>query len=752
MQKTDTGTGTNADYNLLCQYKNKYNNIDIKEAEHILEKYFGFAGFKEKQLECLKAIKQFEHVLNIMPTGEGKSLIFQVIPLIMNGISIVISPLLSLINDQIKSLRKRNITVETINSSFNKKQNEKVLNMLKDPECNIKVIYITPETAISETFLNILKQLYLNKKICLISIDEVHCISTWGCDFRRSYRNLNKLLEICPYVRIYSCTASATKRVERDIILNLKFENTINNNNNNGNNNNNSGNNNNNSGNNNNNNSGNNNNNNSGNNNNNSGNNNNNSGNNNNNSGNNNNNNSGNNNNNSGNNNNNNSGNNNNNNTIYTFTITTQNSNKENNNYGHNQVRIVRTSFNRPNLKYFIVYSDLLKIDKKKSILNIIKEKKNEAKAGIIFCFKRNTCDNVSKYLRQQGIQALSYHAGLSNNARKKIQDKWINSTSNILVATIAFGMGIDKQDVSFIIHFNIPKSIENYYQESGRAGRNGNIAFCYLFYSKEDVKKLAYIIKSSYPDTDIYDKNKTKMFEKEMANLESVHNMCINEKCIRSQILNYFGEIYNEKKNKKNHYYSPTDSNYNNKSDFNNGNSINSIQNEEYTNYENYCCSYCHDVKGSKEKIKEIINLYEEKNKKTFLQEQKSYTYSNICSNNNKRKNQELYDEDDDSYYEQTSKHVDDGQEEYKLNNKKIKGYASFQSASAIISQETRQKGIIEVMKELERREDLFNNETENPTTKINNQEINSLTSENINIKKKYVFSAYKHPRRLQN
>ncbi|VTZ68406.1 ATP-dependent DNA helicase Q1, putative [Plasmodium chabaudi chabaudi] len=605
---------------LLDLYKKKYQSIDINKAKNVLNDYFNYPDFKEKQIECLNGIKNFEHILNIMPTGGGKSLIYQIMPLIVDGISIVISPLISLIQDQVKSLRNRNIFSETINSSLNKKENQNILAMLKSfNDCNIKVLYITPETATSPQFIPLLEELYLNGKISLISIDEVHCISTWGCDFRKSYRLLSKLLNTCPYVRIYSCTATATKHVERDIITNLGFHDLNNN----------------------------------------------------------------------------------------------KNDNEDID--IHKGLKIVRTSFNRPNIKYVVIYSDLLKVDKKESICDIVREKRNEGKTGIIYCFKRKTCDTISKYLRENGIQSLSYHAGLTNNARKQIQDKWINGTVKILVATIAFGMGIDRKDVSYIIHFNLPKSIENYYQESGRAGRNGNIAFCYLYYSKEDVEKLAFIIKGCYSNLDAYNPNMEKKFEKEMHNLECVHNLCITQKCIRTQILNYFGESYQ----KGNH-------NKDEKSDI------------------NYCCSYCFDIRGSVDKIMQINNLYQQENWNPKFHK-KTNDYNNVTSYeySYKGKKHKLSDYDSDSnHYEEI------GYDDYKLNNNRIKGFVPFQKASSIISKDIREKGIVEVMKELERREEMAEIKLQEKNDKI--PKVSRLIPSCVNIKKKNIISSFKVPRKL--
>ncbi|CAD2102997.1 ATP-dependent DNA helicase Q1, putative [Plasmodium vinckei] len=516
---------------LLDLYKKKYQSIDINKARNALNDYFNYPDFKEKQIECLNGIKNFEHILNIMPTGGGKSLIYQIMPLIVDGISIVISPLISLIQDQVKSLRNRNIFSETINSSLNKKENQNILAMLKSfNDCNIKVLYITPETATSPQFMPLLEELYLNGKISLISIDEVHCISTWGCDFRKSYRLLSKLLNACPYVRIYSCTATATKHVERDIITNLGFHDLNNN----------------------------------------------------------------------------------------------KNDNEDIDMY--KGLKIVRTSFNRPNIKYVVIYSDLLKVDKKENICDIVREKRNEGKTGIIYCFKRKTCDMISKYLRENGIQSLRCYSNL-----------------------------------------------------------------------------------------DAYNPNMEKKFEKEMHNLECVHNLCITQKCIRTQILNYFGESYQ----KDNH-------NKDEKSDI------------------NYCCSYCFDIRGSVDKIMQINNLYQQENWNPKFQK-KTNDYNNVTSYeySHKGKKHKLSDNDSDS-----NQCEEIGYNDYKLNNNRIKGFVPFQKASSIISKDIREKGIVEVMKELERREEMAEIKLQEKNDKI--PKVSRLIPSCVNIKKKNIISSFKVPRKL--
>lgn len=457
-ENTNEQNNEEKDELLLQAYRQKYAKLDVENVSDVLYKYFPFPEMKKEQKECLCGLKNFQHVLNIMPTGGGKSLVYQLVPLLIDGISIVISPLISLIQDQVASLNRRNIVAVSIHSSVSKKENEKILNQLRDgAEMNIQILYATPETATKDPLLTIIKTLYRQNRISLIAIDEAHCISTWGCQFRKSYRNLNVILNSCPFVRVYACTATATKQVERDIVMNLGIG---------------------------------------------------------------------------------------------------KNFGKENKEKGNfksdstdpqeNCLRVVRCSFNRPNLKYIVIYTDYMKEEEKNMrVYKIIQGKKNIGKTGIIYCFKRKTCEFISKYMRDKGTHALCYHAGLSATARKKAQEKWISGKATVLVATIAFGMGIDRQNVSYIIHYNLPKSIENYYQESGRAGRNGNIAYCYLFFSTVEVSKMATIIKLGNSNMGMYGDESHQNVEKELYDLECVNNLCLTDKCIRSQILMHFGETY---------------------------------------------------------------------------------------------------------------------------------------------------------------------------------------------------------------
>lgn len=619
---------TKEQLSILEEYKEMYSKINEHKINKVLQEYFSIKQIKPHQLECLKTLKQFKHVLNIMPTGGGKSLVYQIMPLLTGGMSIVISPLLSLIQDQIESLRNKNIIAHSINSSCSKQEKSNMFEKLRnETENNIQVLFLTPETATSDYFIPFLKELYNKKRICLFAIDEAHCISTWGCDFRKTYRNLKKVLEICPLVRVYACTATATQRVSKDIIMNLNL----------------------------------------------------------------------------------------------------------NTKGREEEMIVIKDSFNRTNLKYIIIYSDLVNKPKSELVHDIIAEDRNKGKTGIVYCFKRNVCEEITKELRKRGIQAMSYHAGLSATVRKSTQDKWIQGKVQILVATVAFGMGIDRASVSFIIHYNIPKSITNYYQESGRAGRDGVISYCYLIYTLEDVSCMSFIIKKSYGATDNMNEDKEKRYQHELYNLEDVNNLCVSNKCIRLQILNHFDEEYQPPKNVARRHKE---------------------KEEETDPY--YCCSFCYDRSGSIEKINKVMDLYDNKNGRTqsfknYYEEEnqrKSIVeqMNNYDRSNSKKRNYESsYDEEEN-------------EEEYKVctslkkqSNKKIKPSMPVFTPSSLISDDIRKKGIHKVMEELEKKEQLYEekkNKSKEEKDKKGSGLFSSVTY--ANMKKNFQHTAFKIPRKL--
>ena len=337
-----------------------------------LKKYFGFDEFKGLQEEVIKSIVNNKDTFVIMPTGGGKSLCYQLPALIKEGTAIVVSPLIALMKNQvdvIRSISDDDGVAHVLNSSLNKTQ---VRQVKSDIENGVtKLLYVAPESLTKEEYVDFLK----NQKISFLAIDEAHCISEWGHDFRPEYRNLRKIIgRIGDNIPIIGLTATATPKVQEDIIKNLGMKNAN------------------------------------------------------------------------------------------TF----------------------KASFNRPNL-YYEIRPKTSSIDA--DIIKFVKQ--NEGKSGIIYCLSRKRVEELSQTLQVNGVNAIPYHAGLDSKTRAKHQDMFLMEDAHVVVATIAFGMGIDKPDVRFVIHNDIPKSIESYYQETGRAGRDGGEGHCLAYYSYKDVEKL---------------------------------------------------------------------------------------------------------------------------------------------------------------------------------------------------------------------------------------------------------------------
>ncbi|TDE46019.1 DNA helicase RecQ [Flavobacterium rhamnosiphilum] len=344
------------------------NEIDIHKE---LKKYFGFSQFKGLQEQVIKSILNQENTFVIMPTGGGKSLCYQLPALIQEGTAIVVSPLIALMKNQvdaIRSLSSENGVAHVLNSSLTKTE---IAQVKKDITSGLtKLLYVAPESLTKEEYVNFLK----NVTISFVAIDEAHCISEWGHDFRPEYRNLKHIIKQLGDVPIIGLTATATPKVQEDILKNLDMSDAT------------------------------------------------------------------------------------------TF----------------------KASFNRPNL-YYEVRTKTKNIES--DIIRFIKQHKG--KSGIIYCLSRKKVEAIAEVLQVNGISAVPYHAGLDAKTRAKHQDMFLMEDVDVVVATIAFGMGIDKPDVRFVIHHDIPKSLESYYQETGRAGRDGGEGHCLAYYSYKDVEKL---------------------------------------------------------------------------------------------------------------------------------------------------------------------------------------------------------------------------------------------------------------------
>lgn len=345
------------------------NEIDIHAA---LKKYFGFSTFKGLQEEVVKSVVNNKNTFVIMPTGGGKSLCYQLPALIAEGTAIVVSPLIALMKNQVDFLRANSSEVgiaHVLNSSLNKTEVKQVKKDIVDGVT--KLLYVAPESLTKEENVAFLRSV----PISFLAIDEAHCISEWGHDFRPEYRNLKSIIgRIGDNIPIVALTATATPKVQEDIIKNLNIQDT----------------------------------------------------------------------------------------------------------------RVFKASFNRPNL-FYEIRPKTKNVDA--DIIRFIKQ--NEGKSGIVYCLSRKRVEELSQTLQVNGVNAVPYHAGLDPKTRVKHQDMFLMENADVVVATIAFGMGIDKPDVRFVIHHDIPKSIESYYQETGRAGRDGGEGHCLAFYSYKDIEKL---------------------------------------------------------------------------------------------------------------------------------------------------------------------------------------------------------------------------------------------------------------------
>lgn len=385
----------------------------MRKSETVLQQYFGYPSFRPLQKEIVEAIISGHDSFVLMPTGAGKSICYQVPALLFSGVTIVVSPLISLMKDQVDGLVQNGIAAAYFNSSLSKKEQQEILNQLQ--ENKIKLLYVAPERLVQPEFIDLLKQI----TVSLFAIDEAHCISEWGHDFRPEYKKLHLLKEQFPNIPIAALTATATERVKEDIIKNLRL----------------------------------------------------------------------------------------------------------------NDVHIFTASFNRSNLHYTVIPKNGLS----SQVLAYLKNHSGES--GVIYCQSREKVDRMTKVLSENGIKALSYHAGLDDTTRQKNQEHFIKEDIDVIVATIAFGMGIDKPNVRFVIHADLPSNIERYYQETGRAGRDGLQSECVLFYSYADKTAIEFFI------------HKKSIVEQEVARklLRKMVDFAETKTCRRKLLLGYFGESFPE-------------------------------------------------------------------------------------------------------------------------------------------------------------------------------------------------------------
>ena len=391
------------------------------DSKEVLKEYFGYDSFRAGQEDIINAILEKKDVLAIMPTGAGKSLCYQVPAMMLSGITVVISPLISLMQDQVKSLNDVGINAAYVNSTLSESEIDGTLNMVLNGI--YKIIYIAPERLESAKFCEFSKQ----ADISMVTVDEAHCISQWGQDFRPSYVKIVDYINSLPARPVVSAfTATATNEVKTDIECILRLDNP----------------------------------------------------------------------------------------------------------------KVVITGFDRKNLYYSVEH--ISGKNKDRYISNYVKEHIDES--GIIYCATRKNVDTLYETLSSMGISVTRYHAGLSNEERKRNQDDFIYDRSLVVVATNAFGMGIDKSNVRYVIHYNMPQSMENYYQEAGRAGRDGENSQCVLLFSAQDVM-IDRMLLDNKDFSDVDEEDEFLIRQRDIRRLQIMEGYCKTTGCLRNYILEYFGE-----------------------------------------------------------------------------------------------------------------------------------------------------------------------------------------------------------------
>lgn len=392
----------------------------VRDKLSVLKEYFGHDSFREGQDRITDSLLGGHDVLGIMPTGAGKSICYQVPALMFDGITIVVSPLISLMKDQVSALVQSGVAAAYINSSLTHAQYLKVLQNTESGK--YKIIYVAPERLCAPAFLGICR----NLNISMVAVDEAHCVSQWGQDFRPSYLKIPDFIDALnsrPVVGAF--TATATGAVRDDIKTLLRLVSPL----------------------------------------------------------------------------------------------------------------VVTTGFDRPNLFFSVMQPKNKSIE----LMKLIKERKNES--GIVYCSTRKAVEEVCELLQKNGFAATRYHAGLDENERRRNQDDFVYDRAAIMVATNAFGMGIDKSNVSFVIHYNMPKNMESYYQEAGRAGRDGRSADCILLYSAKDVRTNQFLINNSEPNPDLTENEQEEVRRRDRERLKQMTFYCTTHKCLRKFILEYFGD-----------------------------------------------------------------------------------------------------------------------------------------------------------------------------------------------------------------
>lgn len=398
------------------------NGVQMTKNSHVvLKQYFGHVTFRQGQEELIQQILSGRDAFGIMPTGAGKSICYQVPALMLDGITLVVSPLISLMKDQVNALVQSGVQAAYLNSSLTVGQYAKVLALAAQGA--YKILYVAPERLLVEAFV----QFALQTRIAMVTVDEAHCVSQWGQDFRPSYLKILEFVDRLSYRPIISAfTATATMEVREDVIRMLRLQ--------------------------------------------------------------------------------------------YPYVVT--------------------TGFDRKNLSFSVQTPG----SRMPALLEILRGHKG--KSGIVYCATRKTVESVCAELNRKGMDATMYHAGLDNDVRHQNQDDFLFDRRTIMVATNAFGMGIDKSNVSYVVHYNMPKNLESYYQEAGRAGRDGEPADCILLYGAQDVRTNQFLIQANRDsEGGLTPEVQQAVIRKDMERLKAMTFYCATTDCLRAYILRYFGE-----------------------------------------------------------------------------------------------------------------------------------------------------------------------------------------------------------------
>ncbi|MGB5991150.1 MAG: DNA helicase RecQ, partial [Desulfobacterales bacterium] len=385
-----------------------------KTAQQVLSHYYGYPSFRENQQEVIDTLLAGQDAFVLMPTGSGKSICYQIPSIMLNGVGLVVSPLIALMQDQVEALRQNGVRAAFLNSSLSIEEFKQVESSVLKGQCDI--LYVAPERFFTERFQNILGKI----SIALFAIDEVHCVSQWGHDFRPEYLRLVEVMGRFPAVPLIALTATADSITRRDIVEKLDLA----------------------------------------------------------------------------------------------------------------DASLFISSFDRPNINYQVK----LKSNGKKQLLDFI-QNDHLKEAGIVYTRTRKRADEMARWLQDKGVNALPYHAGMDSKIRQNHQHRFLREDNIVIVATIAFGMGIDKPDVRFVAHLDLPSSMEAYYQETGRSGRDGQPADAWMIYSMADVVAMRRLLETSDGDAAFKRIKQQK--------LEALLGYCESPACRRQILLGYFGEAY---------------------------------------------------------------------------------------------------------------------------------------------------------------------------------------------------------------